>query len=416
MKIIYAVVVFDRFDNIKEQVRTWAMCEHQNAQMVIIHNYANEQARDAYSKFCSECGITYVPHENIGFDIGRLQDVCKERLEGFPNDWDYLIWLTDDCVIMRKDFIQQFISQFKPDVGCVAMEISREVKLHIRTTGFCIPKHVAQRLTFPSNPITTKEHCYLFEHRDRANTFLQQITRMGLKAIQISRLEVSPFWDSGHKRTKSRLKEHYDLFPKPAQSTQKVTVICLIYNSYPEIISSLINQTHQNWELILIHDGIETYPVSKIVEAASDPRIKYIQTPERVQKWGHPHRSWALSELKNGRLSINSDFVVITNADNWYAPTFMEYCIKGFDQNPDCVGIYPSQMIHSYIRWKIINCKMEQGYMDSGSILLRTKESSEVGWNHVNDHSSDWLFFNDLVNRYGKNKFRSVDGVLFSHN
>lgn len=409
MKVVVACVVYDRFSNIVELIRSWNMCDTSGAELVIIHNYANEEAKDAYSKFCLEAGINYVPRENIGFDIGRLQDVCLNRLPGFP-EFDYLIWLTDDCVIMRKDFIQQFISQFKPDVGCVAMEISREVKLHIRTTGFCIPKHVAQRLTFPSNPIKTKEHCYLFEHRDRTNTFLQQINRMGLKAIQISRLEVSPFWDSGHKRTKSRLKEHYDLFPKPAQSNAKVAFICPIYNSYPEILSSLINQTHQNWHLFLVHDGPATKNIKAIVEAANDPRVEYIETETRVGSWGFPIRRDYLQKLKD----TDFDYVVITNSDNHHTPNYCEAMIKGFTGGQ--VAIYHAQMVHNYIGWGVIDCRLQQGFLDCGGVMIKKDVAVEVGWNDVKSHSSDWIFFSEIIKKYGAHRFGKVPGCLLIHN
>lgn len=422
-KIIYAVIVYDRFDNLREQVRSWSMCETQNAQMVVIHNYDSQQAKESYKSFCDEMGIHYVPRDNVGFDIGAFQDVCNERLEGFPSDWDYIIWVTDDTLPMRKDFVHSFISPLQKDssIGITAMEIcesqnTRKVKAkkHIRTTGFALSKELSRSIEFPRDPVRTKEDCYAFEHRSD-NILMDQMNRIGLKSVQITPIDVSPLWDQGRPAQAKRKAEHYKIFPPPSQSDKKVTFICLIYNSYPEILSSLINQTHRNWELILIHDGPETMAISKIIEAANDPRIQYIQTKERKGSWGHHWRQWALNELKENRLSKESDYICITNADNHLVPVFCEYFIKGFSK-PNTVAVYCSQMVHSYIAWGIISCRLRQGYIDCSGVMIRRDVACEVGWNDTVSHSSDWLFFQDIINKYGSHRFNMVPGVLLIHN
>jgi hypothetical protein len=408
-KTIVVVVVYDRFDNLKEWVRCWNMCETQGYQLVVIHNYENTEARDAYLNFCAQAGVSYVPRVNIGYDIGAFQDVCRDRLKDFP-EWSTLIWCTDDNLPMRKDFIKQYVDKMTAGVGVVAMEISTQVRLHIRTTGFCIRKEVAQRLTFNCDPLKTKEDCYQFEHRNISNHFLLQIQRMKLKSVQVCDIRTSPFWDSGNKRTKTREREHYLMFPKPSASTKKVVFICPVYNSYPEIISSLINQTHSNWELLLIHDGPSELDINSIVLAAKDERITYLETEKRAGNWGHSIRRDWLRKLKDS----DADYIVITNADNFYAPVFCEYMIKGFDNGQ--VATYCSKMGHSYTAWGVIDCKIEQGYIDCGSVMVRADVATEIGWNDIHSHSSDWLYFNDIIQKHGKEKFAKVEGLLFIHN
>lgn len=408
--IIVSIIVYDRFDNISEWVRCWNMCETQGAELVIIHNYENDHARAAYSKFCLEAGIRYIARENKGFDIGAFQDVCMNRLEGFP-EYEYLIWCTDDALPMRKDFIKQYIDKVKQQgIGVSAMEISREVKLHIRTTGFCLHRSTAERLKFPADPVLTKWDCYRFEHRDETHTFLQQIQSMGLAARQIAKIDQAPLWDSGHRKTRSRQAEHYLMFPKPEQSTKKVAFICPVFNSYPEIIGSLINQTHQNWHLFLIHDGPSSMDIKRIVEATNDDRITYRETEKRSGNWGHSIRRDWISKMRNS----DFDYIVVTNADNFHAPVFCEYMIKGFDEKT--IATYCSQMVHSYLGFNIINCKMQQGYVDCAGVMIKKDVAVNVGWKDVLAHSADWLFFKDIMDVYGKDRFREVKGCLLSHN
>lgn len=409
MKIVVAVVVFDRFQNVVEWVRCWAMCETSNSELVIIHNFANESDKSSYKEFCDQAGIRIIQRTNIGFDIGAFQDVCRNRLEVFP-EYDYLIWITDDCLPMRKDFIKQYMDRMIPGIGCAALEISKSVKLHIRTTGFCVPKNVADRLQFVADPIVTKEQCYKFEHRGGNDIFLEQVRRMGLRAVQVSAIEVAPLWDSGFKKYKNREKEHYNLFPRPAQTNAKVAFICPIYNSYPEIISSLINQTHQNWVLYLVHDGPSTMNIKSIVEATGDKRIIYTETPERRQHWGHPIRREYLEKLKVS----DFDYICVTNGDNFHAPTYCEYLLKGFTNGQ--VATYCAQMSHSYIGWKIIDCRLQQGFLDCAGVMIRKDVACEVGWTDVEAHSADWIYFKTIIDKYGADKFAKVEGCLLSHN
>jgi hypothetical protein len=407
---IVAVVVYDRFQNMIEWIRCWAMCEQQDAKLVIIHNNDDEGTILAHSEFCASAGIHYIRRPNVGFDIGAFQDVCRNRLEGFP-EYDTLIWCCDDALPMRKDFVKMYLDRIKqPGIGCVALEVSRAVRLHIRTTCFCITKQVAERLQFVADPITTKEQCYHFEHRGGTQTFLDQIVRMGLKALQVAPIAAAPFWDSGFKKYKSREKEHYLMFPKPTQHSAKVAFICPIYNSYPEIISSLINQTHQDWHLFLIHDGPSTMDIKGIVNAARDHRITYIETEARQGNWGHGYRKEYLEKLKTS----DFDYVVITNGDNHHAPVYCEYMLKGFTNGQ--LAVYCDQMVHSYKAWGIIDCKLQLGYLDCAGVMVRKDVACEVGWNDTESHSSDWTYFSDIIKKHGANKFGIVKGCLLNHN
>lgn len=415
MKTIVAVIVYDRFDNLKEWVRCWAKCDQTDAQLIIIHNYENEDAKEAYRSFCEKAGIYYVPRQNIGFDIGAFQDVCRGRLEGFPNEWSEILWCTDDAIPMDKQFVKKFRDPlFQPGVGLTCMEISREIKTHVRTTGFCISQQTASHIQFPADPMQSKWQCYEFEHKSN-NILLEQIQRMGLKALQICPIDQSPLWDTGQRKRRDRSKEHYQKFPHKPGVTQKVTIICPVYNQYPEILSSMICQTHENWELLLIHDGPSNINMKEIVDAAHDKRIKYIETAERVGGYGHKIRQWALTQIKAGNLSEAPDYIVITNGDNHHTPNFLERLLEGFDSD-QVVGTFCSEMIHSYIQHKIIKCELKQGYLDCAGVMIRADVALKVGWKDVNSHSADWYYFDDIIKQFGEHNFRKVEGCLLVHN
>ena len=225
MKVVVAVCIYDRFLNLKEWIRNWKSCSTQDAELVIVHNYANEPDRDLYTGYCLDQGIKYIPRQNVGFDIGAFQDVCYNRLASFPQ-FDYLLWCTDDALPMRKDFIQQYIHKMTKNVAIAAMAISTERKRHVRTTGFMITREASSKLKFPNDPIVTKEECYHFEHRGGLHTMMNQILRLGYKVVQVSNVNLAPLWDSGFKKLRNRSDEHYQHFPKTEEKIPVVKICC----------------------------------------------------------------------------------------------------------------------------------------------------------------------------------------------
>jgi hypothetical protein len=88
MKVIVSVIVYNRLNNVKRWIDCWKQCNTDNAELIIIHNDNGESEK--FKAVCDQAGIKYIKRSNIGYDIGAFQDVCKERLKEFPNNWDYL--------------------------------------------------------------------------------------------------------------------------------------------------------------------------------------------------------------------------------------------------------------------------------------------------------------------------------------
>lgn len=423
MRIIVAVVVYDRLSNVREWVRCWKQCEKKDAELFIIHNYRNEEDKHSLRTFCEESGVRHIPRENVGMDIGALQDVCRGRLEGFPNQWDYLFWSTDDFIPMAKNFLSTFLEVLKqPKVGVACLEISREVKEHVRTAGFMITQLTASKLTFPVERVVTKTHCYEFEHRGQ-NAFLEQIKKMGKRAMQVHPdFRKGPLWDVHIRGHLNRWEQHNKEFPieDPIWKSNKVTIICPIYERFPQAMGTFINQTHQNWQLLLIHDGPNTTKLRQLVDEVNDRRIKYIEMPTRQGSWGHPIRKWALENMDT--LSPNTDYVYITNDDNTAVPHFLEYMIKGFDE-PHIIATYPSKFVHAYLspqpdgdhKYGTIDTRPALGFMDCCCVLLKKEVACSMGWNDM-EHAADWTFFEAIIQKYGKKAFKRVLGTLVTHN
>lgn len=396
---IIAIIVYNRYENIERWVKCWAKCDQTDAQLVVIQNTDAKARPDQIRSFCEVNEIQYFHRNNEGMDIGAFRDVCQNKIEGFP-DWDKLIWITDDVIPMDRNFVHSF-TNFE---GLACLEISHiRSPLHVRTTGFCINRDMANRLVF--GPLVTKIDCYNFEHKSD-KTLMIQVQRMGYKIKQIAPLEKSPLWDTGNRSHLNRWKEHEREFKD--MDLGLVTIICPIFNTYPYIIHSLQAQTYKNWELILVHDGKTETNTKAVIQSINDRRITFFETKERSGNWGHKIRSEQIQKAKG-------DFVVITNPDNYHTPTYLEKMLSGFHSHR-IKATYCAQMVHSYIDWKVINCKLERGYLDCGGVMLRTEMAKQVGWNDLESHSADWSFFADVINAHGFGAFAKVDGCLLIHN
>lgn len=403
-KLVVTIIVYNRTHNVEKWIHCWKQCV--KTELVVIDNGESASVRD----LCAGIAI-YIPRKNVGFDIGAFQDVCRRRLNGFP-DYDYLLWCTDDTFPMSPDFTKPFLEQIsKPYVGIACMKISTSVQPHVRTTGFCIKREIAERLKFPADPITTKSECYLFEHRG-AETLTTQVRKLGLNVEQVARDRVSPMWDSGYWKRLDRQSEFEREFNLKVKQKDKVTFICTVFKTYPQIISALKLQTHQNWELILIHDGQCEDGYFELVSSLSggDERITFTESIDRVGNWGHALRQQALQTNDLG------NYVVITNADNYYVPTFIEYMLKGFLKSHTAVATYCEKMTHSYKAWDVIQCRTERGYLDCGGVMVRSEVAKEVGWSNTTEHSADWVYFSEIAQRYSWKNFIQVRGNLFVHN
>lgn len=402
------IVVYDRLRNLQNWFTILNHCTHQPKQVVVIHNNNGD---NAIKQTCADHNAIYIARPNVGFDIGAFQDVCMNRLPGFP-DWEQLLWVTDDTFPMQTDFLKHFT--LSPAEGIRCMEISPYVREHVRTTGFSIARTTARRLKFPADPIITKQHCYLFEHRWPGNTLIDQVRKMGLFVRMVAPREKSPMFDIGYHRRQKRdqeLESKWNITLLPVElaipESPKVTVICPVYNSYPEVISSMICQTYKNWELLLIHDGPNETGLELLINTINDDRIKYIETPVRIGNWGHSYRSEYIQKA-------TGQYLVITNADNHLTPVYLEYMLKGFGDG--VIATYCESMVHSYKAWGIIACSLKRGYIDCAGVMVKTSAAKQVGWNNTVEHSADWIYFQDLINKFGAKAFMKVKGCLLIHN
>ncbi|MFT5050914.1 MAG: glycosyltransferase involved in cell wall biosynthesis [Chlamydiales bacterium] len=131
---------------------------------------------------------------------------------------------------------------------------------------------------------------------------------------------------------------HERLIPRPG-SAPTMSSACLI-NHYNygdfigEAVASVLAQTHLPTEIILVDDGSDADSLAKVRQAAAlSDRIRLIEKENGGQ----------LSCFEAGVAACNSDILFFLDADDAWAPTYVEKTLAIFEQKPtiDLVGTNP---------------------------------------------------------------------------
>lgn len=106
---------------------------------------------------------------------------------------------------------------------------------------------------------------------------------------------------------------------------------------------SLQAQRYDNWECVAFTDG-PNFDAVKLVQQIGDPRIRIIETPHRLGRWGHPYRQMAFEHCRG-------EWVGTQNDDNYLTPGFIEQLVSaGEDAGADLVAC---QTLHRYHGWGV---------------------------------------------------------------
>ena len=113
----------------------------------------------------------------------------------------------------------------------------------------------------------------------------------------------------------------------------KVSVLLPTYNTkedwLKESIESVLNQTFQDFEIIVLDDGSKTSPEA-VIKSFNDDRIKFYINETNL---GVGKTRNKLIELATG------EYVAFQDSDDISLPTRLEKQVKFLDENPDFTGV-----------------------------------------------------------------------------
>jgi glycosyltransferase involved in cell wall biosynthesis len=146
-----------------------------------------------------------------------------------------------------------------------------------------------------------------------------------------------------------------------------------------EAIESVFEQTHENWELVIVDDA-STDDTQVIINQFDDPRIRKIFNEKNI---GYvASKNLLLQEMKG-------EFGCFLDADDWMAPDRVEKQLKVFSEYPEtgacmCNYFRVSQdgtisAIDFFNRSKFLNTKEDSLEFAGAGILFRKEVITKVG-------------------------------------
>lgn len=120
----------------------------------------------------------------------------------------------------------------------------------------------------------------------------------------------------------------------------KISVVIPLYNKEPHVkraLDSILNQTIQNFEIIVIDDG-STDNSAQVVKSFSDPRIRLIM-----------QENSGVSIARNkGIKEAKSELIAFLDADDEWTSNYLEIILRMREKYP-CAGLYATSMKNEFM-------------------------------------------------------------------
>jgi len=177
------------------------------------------------------------------------------------------------------------------------------------------------------------------------------------------------------------------------------------------LIDSFLVQTCPCWDMLIVHDGPASDETRQTISLYKEyDKIRFIEHPERLERWGHPLRKIYLQKIK----SDPEDFILITNDDNYYMPIFVELMLDGCRPN---TGIIYCDTVHNYFNYSIMKTEIKVNKIDIGSFIVRGDVAKVVGFKY-NYYNADGRYAVECA-RYCDKRHLTADycnKLIFIHN
>lgn len=188
---------------------------------------------------------------------------------------------------------------------------------------------------------------------------------------------------------------------------QKVSIVIPAYNSLkylPETIESVLKQTFNDFEVIVVNDG-STDNTKHWVAQIADPRVKLINQENQ-----------GLSGARNtGIAHASGEYIAFLDADDLWEPTKLEKQVLCLDENPEIGLVYtwvalidensnPTGRIFKNYAENDVWCQLiEHNIVESGSVAMVRRQCFDtcgVFDRNLRSFVEDWDMWLRIASRY----------------
>lgn len=173
-----------------------------------------------------------------------------------------------------------------------------------------------------------------------------------------------------------------------------VSIVLPVYNGEQFLrksIDSVIAQTFQNWELLILDDcSTDSSPDIAKEYAQKDSRILYFRNEHNLRLPGNLNKGFSLAK---------GDYLTWTSDDNMYRPTAIEKMVCALQENPDahlafasCQIIDENDSLAEFIMVNELSKKRIVGIDSVGACFLYTRKAYET----VGDYDTEYILVEDF--------------------
>ena len=196
-----------------------------------------------------------------------------------------------------------------------------------------------------------------------------------------------------------------------------VSVVMCVYNRSKELrqaIKSVIQQTFQDWEMIIIDDGSKE-DLKSVVEEFKDERLLYKKLPV----------NGGVPVARNiGNSMATGDYIAVLDSDDIAFPERLQVQVDTLTQNPDidvvyssCWVVFPNDLTAPYIydahEWSLWKMLFKENLCFHSTVMFRRSCLMTAQYRESCRYGSDYVFLAELA-AHGK-KFKKIDKPLLRY-
>tara|TARA_Y200000002_G_scaffold93221_1_gene75154 strand:- start:2359 stop:2973 length:615 start_codon:yes stop_codon:yes gene_type:complete len=198
----------------------------------------------------------------------------------------------------------------------------------------------------------------------------------------------------------------------------KIHVIAVAYEKFDFIktfVQSMLNQSKKDWILTVIHDGPnkEFDQIMDSYKKILPNNINFENTSKRYNDYGHSLREMG---LKN----ILGDYVLLTNADNYFVPGAIEILIETIKKSNDNIDVVIFNFVASHHNYINFNTNYKRHFIDISSAIVKRELAEKAGFADKS-YDGDATYFENVakVSQKIQNKklnILKINRTLLVHN
>ncbi len=195
----------------------------------------------------------------------------------------------------------------------------------------------------------------------------------------------------------------------------KIHIIAVCYEKFEFLktfVQSVINQTNKNWILTVIHDGPNENFNKLMIEYknTSPDQIHFKNTSERYNDYGHSLRDQGLKQ-------ILGDYVILTNADNYFVPKAIELINKVLNSSDKEIDVIMYNYLASHHNYINFVSSYKRHYIDISAAAVKKDLAERAGFKDKS-YDGDATYFEDIAKLVSPNKLTifKINSSLLVHN